>query len=158
VSPALVTDLIAVLSPTSTHAHPTKTTRFRWNRFVARKEVRDTGALHDKGVRAEFENEAGLLVVGRSEAVAKEIRFHPIADGEITAGEYQVIVEARLVGSSKRWRSMSRTVTITTQHLEEARSKVINDESGKHLYSYHVRIALNPELDDQSGPHAGPLQ
>jgi hypothetical protein len=66
--PALIVSLTLKLIPIGTPASRAAVA-FAWDEFVSRQEVRDSGALHHKGIRAVFEGKAFALVVPKTDAI-----------------------------------------------------------------------------------------
>ena len=117
------------------------------NSVVKRNEVRDSGAIHSKAVRAEFVANAGPFVVPKGDAVQKEWRCHLNGTATIEPGEYVATVAGRFLRrglTDHEFQSVPIGLSLTAEDLAIARDRIMRDGAGKYMYSNHVRIDLNP--------------
>ncbi|WP_128947144.1 hypothetical protein [Bradyrhizobium zhanjiangense] len=139
--PALIVALTLKLTP---EAPSRPASVFSWDEFVSRKEVRESGAKHHSGIRAEFQGKASALIVPKSDAVEKEIVFAPVPGSPpLVPGTYGLRLEGRFLGSGKRARrfnSPSTRLTIEEKHLSLVEERIVRDEHGQYLYSNHVQV------------------
>jgi hypothetical protein len=150
--PALIIALKLKLIPIRAASSSPDEVVFRWH--VSREEVRDTGAMHHKGIRASFKGEAFALVIPRTDTVQKEIVFIPVEEsGQLIEGDYTLFLEGVFIGHGRRLRkfsSSSARVNLSSQHFASIKERVVRDSEGKYLYSNHVRIQAVPDLGDWS--------
>jgi hypothetical protein len=149
--PAVIISLALRLIPNRAASSSSNEVVFQWHEFVAREEVRDTGAMYPKAIRASFEGEAFALIVPRTDAVEKEIVFIPVDNkpGQLIAGDYTLVLEGTFIGHGRRprqFQSSRARLELSLQHFALVKERVVRDSEGKYLYSNHVRIRCVPDL------------